>query len=155
MRGRLSKCIRDSAATLRRLHARVHETLARRDESPERWREWEEACEDFLTRWDWLAFPGGYALGLQRLKAGEPNAVEAALCFLECRPYFFRSGYMYAKLMKLMKRTELTEAQDERFDAVLVRDDLWRLRRLHGPQSAQVADFYAFLKRIGYDPPAL
>ena len=27
------------------------------------------------------------------------NTVEAAICFLECRPYFFRSGYMFKDIL--------------------------------------------------------
>ena len=153
MSGRFSKSIRDNAETLRRLKSRVDETFSRRDESPARRREWEKACESFHATWDGLAFPGGYRSALTRIAEGERNAVEAAICFLECRPYFFRSGYMYSRLMKLAKRATLTDAQDARLDAVAVRDEIWRIAKRSGQDSPEMVEFVRFLKEIGYDPP--
>ena len=153
MAGRFSKAIRDNAETLRRMKARVDETFARRDESPARRRDWEQACVAFNAGWDALAFPGGYHSALKRVVEGERNAVEAAICFLECRPYFFRSGYMYSKLMKLAKRATLTDSQDARLDAVAVRDEIWRIRKRGGADSAEMIEFLRFLKEIGHDPP--
>jgi len=46
-------------------------------------------------------FPLGYQGGgaSRRILYGDPEAMEAAICFLEVRPYFFRSGYMYKDIL--------------------------------------------------------
>jgi hypothetical protein len=77
---------------------------------------------DFHARYDLLAFPGGYASREVRARIlnGDFAAIEAAICFLEVRPYFFRSGYMFKDLLRALKRAPLT--QEERM-AVLLR---WR-----------------------------
>ena len=96
---RLKQRIRENAEEIVRLRSRIDETYVRRSQSPERMREWKEACTEFHTRYDGLAFPGGYRGGgaLVRVAYGDPDAMEAAICFLEIRPYFFRSGYMFKR----------------------------------------------------------
>ena len=123
-----------NAAELRRLHARVHETFARRDESQQCRHIWETACKEFNNRYDMLAFPGGYWLdgsdsALARIAGGDPQTIEAALCFVEVRPYFFRSGYMFTALLRKLKRAALSPRQTERLQHVLHRQALWRSRR--------------------------
>jgi hypothetical protein len=77
-----------NAAGLRRLYARINETFASRDKSAEFRREWSDACAEFYASYDKLAFPAGRdAIG--RIAKGEAHAMEAAICFLECRPFFF------------------------------------------------------------------
>jgi len=61
--------------------------------------------------------------------AGDPEAMEAAICFLETRPYFFRSGYMFKTLFRKAKRAPLNKDQQERFEAVKKRYDEYRNHR--------------------------
>jgi hypothetical protein len=112
-----------------RLHRRMHETYALRDESEAHRRDWEAACDEFRRRYDALAFPGGYTEAGRRIANVERNTVEAALCFLELRPYYFRSGYMYDALLRKMKRAPLTEPQRARLDEVLRLRAAWIARR--------------------------
>ena len=54
--------------------------------------------------------------------------VEAALVFLELRPFFFRSGYMRQKLLRLLKHAPLSSPQSKRFAAVLEAQRQWRAK---------------------------
>jgi hypothetical protein len=80
---RLKLLIQTNAGEISRLQARVHETFAQRDRGPEKRREWERACEIFHSRYNDLAFPGGFDGALDRIVAGDPESMEAAICFLE------------------------------------------------------------------------
>jgi hypothetical protein len=118
-----------NAETVRRLKARIDETFRARDESPANRAEWQKACAEFHDSYDRLAFPGGYDSALDRIAAGDAAALEAALCFVECRPYFFRSGYMFAKLMRKLKRAPLSPAQQARLEAVIRRLAEWKEKK--------------------------
>lgn len=108
-----------NAEEIQRLNARVDETAKVRGRSPEDHRNWRLACETFHSRYDALAFPGGYSSALERIVAGEPEAIEAALCFLEARPYFFRSGYMFKDILRKTKRLALSGQQAVRLAQVV------------------------------------
>ena len=82
-----------------------------------------------MHAYDALAFPGGYSSALERIAAGEPEAIEAALAFLEIRPYFFRSGYMYKDLLRKTKRAPLSDAQARRFVRIVQAYADYRARR--------------------------
>ncbi len=118
---------REGEQTIRKLHSRIHETLKGRG-TPKGREVWSEACAEFHARYDDLAFPGGYDTGLQRVKESEPQAVEAALVFLELRPYFFRSGYMRETLMRRLKHVTMSAQQAERFASVLEAQRQWRAK---------------------------
>jgi predicted Rdx family selenoprotein len=62
--------------------------------------------------------------------AGDSFATEAAICFLEARPYFFRSGYMFSDIMRKIKRVPLTPEQAGRLELVIARQALWSEKRL-------------------------
>jgi hypothetical protein len=117
------------AVEINRLHRRIHETVVRRGEGPAFRAAWIEACAEFHRRYDALAFPGGYSAALERFKAGDPSVVEPALCFLEARPYFFRSGYMATALMRRVKRAQLGPDQRQRLQVVLAAREAWRARK--------------------------
>jgi hypothetical protein len=114
--------IQENAKRVTELHDRIHETVKRRDSSPEARAEWSRACSEFHSQYDALAFPGGYAAGLAKIQAGDSRAVEDALAFLEVRPYFFRSQYIRTKLTRLLKHAQLTTRQTERFKKALEAD---------------------------------
>lgn len=77
------------------------------------------ACQAFHESYDALAFPGGLQQALQQLQAGDTMPVEAALAFLEIRPYFFRSQYIRTKLLRRLKHLPLTTEQATRFQTVI------------------------------------
>jgi hypothetical protein len=114
----LKERILRSAAEIVRLHSRIHETRADREGNAVKRREWKEACEEFHTRYDALAFPGGYSGALDRISSGDPKTMEAAICFLECRPYFYRSGYMFKDIFRRCKRAPLSSEQAARLRTI-------------------------------------
>lgn len=123
---RIKRQIVESAKEIERLRARVHETFAHRENSERAREAWVEACSEFHGRYMQISFPGGLDNIEARVLAGEPFALEAALCFLEVRPYFFRSGYMFQALLRKMKRAPLNESQRQRLKVVLERLEQWR-----------------------------
>ncbi len=122
----LNRVITENAEQIRLLHARIHETFKLRDRSAMKREEWSRACSEFYARYDMLAFPGGYAGARERIEQGDTNTIEAALCFVECRPYFFRSGYMFKAILPKLKRADLTASQTARLADVLQLREQWR-----------------------------
>jgi hypothetical protein len=122
--------ILENAAEIVRLHSRIHETVRHRDENPKKRLEWEQACAEFHTRYANLAFPGGYVGALERIRSGDPNTMEGAICFLECRPYSFRSGYMFKDILRRCRRAPLSPKQAIRFRMVEEKLAEWRKRKL-------------------------
>lgn len=120
-----------NATELRRLHARIHETLRTRHRSPEDRETWERACADFHAQYDRLALPGGYLGALDRLLVGDRQTIEAALSFVERRPFFFRSGYMFKDLLRKLKRAPLDSANAKRLESVVKAYAEYRDRRRH------------------------
>jgi hypothetical protein len=117
-----------NADEIKRLKSRIDQTMPHRSESREKRREWESACSDFHKRYNALAFPGGYNGALERIVAGDAEAMEAGFCFLECRPYFFRSGYIFKEILRKAKRAPLSPDQTRRLQVVVQRLAEWRSR---------------------------
>ncbi len=111
--------IHENAKRMVELHKRIHEKYICRNTSEEAWNEWKQACAEFHSQYDALAFPGGYEIGLKKIQAGDFSAIENALAYLEVRPYFFRSQYTRTKLIRLLKHAQLLPQQAERFQKVL------------------------------------
>ena len=128
----LHDLIRSNAEEICRLHARIHETVPSRGRSPADRRIWSDACAEFHARYDVLAFPGGYDTALARIAAGDVDAIEAGLCFLEVRPYFFRSGYMFKDILRKMRRAVLDEPQSARLEVIAEAYGRYRAGRARG-----------------------
>lgn len=126
----LREQIRENAQEIVRLHSRIHETVKNRGESPEERREWELACKEFHDRYSLLAFPRGYTgETLHRISSGDPFSMEAAICFLEVRPYFFRSGYMFKDILRRCRRAPLPPYLAARLKVIEERLAAWRERK--------------------------
>lgn len=124
---RIRQKIRENAAEIVRLHSRIHETCAERSKSAEQMQEWERACAEMHSRYAALAFPGGEQGDvLKRILVGDPQTMETAICFLEVRPYFFRSGYMFKDILRKCRRAPLSAEQAERLQAIEKRLLEWR-----------------------------
>jgi hypothetical protein len=106
---RLKQRIRENASEIVRLHSRIHETFVHRWKSAEKRREWEQACAEFhhySISWHFRADTRGGPL--TRVMYGDPKAMEAAICFLEIRPYFLRSGYIFKDILRKCRRAPLS-----------------------------------------------
>jgi hypothetical protein len=113
-----------------RLNSRIKETYAQRSKSSDKMQEWKQACAEFHSRYAGLAFPGGYNGDvLDLILSGDPQAMETAICFLEVRPYFFRSGYMFKDILRKCRRAPLSRNQAERLRAIEKRLLEWRERK--------------------------
>ena len=115
----IKKQLRENEAEINRLNMRIEGTVRRRSRSKRDHDEWAAACAEFHARYDELAFPGGYERARQKIDEGDPEAIETAICFLELRPYFFRSGYMFKDLLRRTKRARLTPEQGARVEVIL------------------------------------
>jgi hypothetical protein len=122
-----AKFIQANAQRVREMHALILATFMKRS-TPAGRDVWERACAEFHASYDTLAFPGGYESGLRRISEGDAEAIEAALVFLELRPYFFRSGYMREKLLRRLKHVPFNHSQAQRFAAVLEAQRRWRAK---------------------------
>ena len=113
-------------AELNRLHKLVHEL------SDVRWRTGK--AED-ITCWEnsvraWKEFSGfGYPetkfyffenqTFLAALSAGDADAKESAIKFLEFDPYYYRSGYIKSKLLVRLKQLKLNASEIKRLQKVV------------------------------------
>jgi hypothetical protein len=122
----LRATIERNAAEVVRLHKAIGDAYAKRQRGPRELQAWRDACAQFHQRYDELAFPGGALSAWERIACGEEQAIEAALCFLEIRPYFFRSGYMYKDFMRKLKHAPLSPVQQERYDRVAAAFANWK-----------------------------
>lgn len=115
-----------NAEEITQLQNRIHETVEHRHENDQKLGEWQRACTEFHSKYDDLAFPGGLEGAYDRILSGDVEAIEAALCFLECRPFFFRSGYMFKDILRKTKRAPLDEGQSDRLNVVVASYDEYK-----------------------------
>ncbi len=66
------------------------------------------------------ALPSSKPNFMQGLAEGATQHVEAAICFLEADPWFFRSGYEKQALIRHLKRALLDAHQRDRLGAVVL-----------------------------------
>lgn len=107
--------IRQNSQEINRLLARINALAQGRHASPAQRAEWQAACEEFYARYDGLCFPGGAAM-LERVRCGDPAAVEAAVQFLLADPYHFRSGYLKERLWRWLARLPLSASMRGRLE---------------------------------------
>jgi hypothetical protein len=131
LRERLRTQLIENAAEINRLHRHIHETFQERDQSDAQYLAWEQAAEEFHLNYSRLCLPGGpYPDFYTHLRAGNPEMMEVALCFLEVRPYFFRSGYHWKAILQKCKHSPKSTEQAERFRLLFVRYTIWRAQRV-------------------------
>lgn len=124
-----------NAEELRRLYARIGETLPHRSSSGAGRATWEAACREFHERFDDLFFPGGESAWTGFVR-GESAFVENALAFLEADPWSFRSGYCKQVVWRRLKRLPLNTEDHLRLEQVAlsylpkrVRWEFWHMAK--------------------------
>lgn len=151
VKDRLRAKMIENAIEINRLNKRVHETVKRREESQQARQEWSHACEEFFVRYEELCLPGGWdERFFERILSGDEATIEVALCFLEVRPYFFRSGYLWKDILRKCKRAPMSGEQSERFGNFLEKYTEWRkLRNLSSKRGAAVRlDLWPIVKHF-------
>ena len=118
-RAPMERLIRANADEINRLSQVIRDTAGTRWRGPEERERHAAACAEFRQNYERLAFPGGYANALNRLAEHDPNTLDIALTFLEVRPYFFRSGYMWKTLLKRAQRVAMGTKQHARLQKIL------------------------------------
>ncbi len=120
--------IRRVACEIHRLHLAVHSTFASRHKGRRELEAWERACAAFhgydnelLRLWDPVV--------LHEIRGQSGAWRNAALCFLEVDPWFFRAGYLKEKLCHLLKQAQLTPREKQRIQGVLLHVTRGRFRR--------------------------
>src|SRR5438477_5860733 len=109
-----------NAAKLEKLRETVHQMSRERNKSPEHAAAWREAARAFHAEYDKLAFPGGISREFELLEVGDVTAVEMAIQFLEANPWFFRSGYHKADILKMLRKHPLTDEQCLRMRKIII-----------------------------------
>ena len=128
--------IRSNTDLIVALRQQIGETGAKRDESEERWQQWVSACSEFRARYSQLAFLGGVETARERLRSGDSASIDYALDFLELRPFFFRSGYMYNDFMRVLRNCPMSDEQTQRYKAIRERYEQYRKQRHDSNASA-------------------
>jgi hypothetical protein len=130
-----------NAAELEKLREKVHERSRERGQSPEHVAAWQEAARTFHAAYDSLAFPGGLSREFELLKTGDVTAIEMAIRFLEADPWYFRSGYHKADILKMLRKHPLSEDQCSRMRKVI-------LERVRGRPVREVRSFARFAPKV-------
>jgi hypothetical protein len=102
------------ADTVRRAHARVHETFAARDQSPEAWAAWQDAAADFHKTLAVMYGSSTFDERIADIRKGDPTSVGKAITFLEVDPWCFGAGYVKERLISSLKGVDLDPRQVDR-----------------------------------------
>jgi hypothetical protein len=132
--------IRKDSATFAALHKQVRATCRLRDESAHGLWAWRQACRQF-HEFDSPMLALFSSEGSARIRAGDADFVERAICYLEVDPYHFRSGYNKATLIRCLKRLSLSPRQQARLRGVV-------LHALDGHDRCEIRDFWRLASRV-------
>jgi len=80
----MERLIRANADEINRLRQAIREAAGARWRGPEEMQRHAAACEEYIQRYEQLAFPGGYVNALNQLAEHDPDTVDVVLPFL-CR----------------------------------------------------------------------
>ena len=97
----------------------IDEARRHRDESPEAHQRWIDSFAKFRAAVD-RAWPPDFWYALERLPTGDPAAIESATLFLEADPWFQRSGYAKAEIIRRLNRLRLSREIEQRLRAVVL-----------------------------------
>jgi hypothetical protein len=111
--------IRAAADLVVETHRRVIEAARKRDEGRDAVDRWHEAAREAHEAVG-LLYSEAFEANLERLRTGDPVAVEPAITFLEVDPWCFRSGYAKETILRFLPRAPLTEEQAERLRVVVL-----------------------------------
>ena len=130
-----------NAEELESLRQKIYEAARRRSESPEQRAAWEETSRAFFARYDQLAFPGGLSRQFELLRRGDAEAIEMAVRYLEADPWYFRSGYYKADMLRCLRKHPLSEEQSSRLRRLI-------LKRVRESRVRETRDYCRFAPKV-------
>jgi hypothetical protein len=130
-----------NAAELESLRQKIYAAARRRSEGPEQRAAWEKTSRAFFTAYDQLAFPGGLNRQFELLKTGDAEAIEMAIRYLEADPWYFRSGYYKADMLRFLRKHPLSDDQSSRLRVLI-------LKRVRGRHVRETRDYCRFAPKV-------
>ncbi|MDF3063763.1 MAG: hypothetical protein K0S06_3872 [Microvirga sp.] len=109
----------EAAAAQRAVHTTFAEVRRRDDPDDPATAAWLAAIARFRAAVP-AAYPPGFWEDVARLAKGDPEGLETAIRFLEADPYFDRSGYVKADLIRLVTRLPLDPDESARLRNVAI-----------------------------------
>lgn len=115
-----------NSKTIEELNANVAETFKNKNINI---KPWIDATNLFNQSYDTLAFPGGLNNALILLKKQDNTILSTVFTFLKTDPYFFRSGYIKQKILRLLKKFKFTEKDRKELQEILINNIITHSRR--------------------------
>ena len=109
------KVIESEAAVIDRLHQRIHSTYEAKNKDLEAWKKACSTFHSYVSTLDPLI-----EQVYEKSALDDDELIEFSITFLELNPMFFRSGYVKEEILRKLKRSALSEKQNERLRAVLL-----------------------------------
>lgn len=111
--------IRQHEKKVNELHSKVWETFRRREKSAHARSDWEQAAKrfrEFSSEVDELV-----ERSLSEGMAQDNGLRDFAFSYIATDPYFFRSGYILERLVRRIKKLELSDAEKESIRELILR----------------------------------
>ena len=99
--------------------ALIDATVPHRDRSEADREAWRAACDRAHLAWDALYSPDFTQLR-RAMSKGDPEAIEAAMVYLEVDPWVFRSGYYKQKVIERLARAPRSSLDQERLEGIIL-----------------------------------
>jgi hypothetical protein len=110
--------LRAALELFRAVDAEMDAAIAHRDDNAAAWATWEEATRRWADALS-VMLPDG-AFDPVAVRAGDPEAIDRAISFLEVDPWFHRSGYLKDDLVRALRQVDLGPGAATRLRVVLL-----------------------------------
>ena len=110
--------IRRAVKLVEEKQSRLNGAVEKRHQDRDAWARWEDAARESREAMA-LLYPKEFWGDIERLRTGDPTAIEPAIQFLEVDPWCFRSGYAKETILRYLKRAELDDEQGGRLRLVI------------------------------------
>jgi hypothetical protein len=110
--------IRKNEIIINRLHKTMHSANEQKNKSIAHLEAWKATCREFHENYSRLIYLFQFSDYRVELRGGNTEAIEYAISFIEVRPYFFRSGYLYKDLIRVLRSCPLNKSHRERYQII-------------------------------------
>lgn len=111
--------IRQHEKKVNELHSKLWETFRRRERSAHAHSDWERAAKqfrEFISEFDELV-----ERSLSENLAQDKGLRDFAFSYVATDPYFFRSGYILERLVRRIKKLDLSDAEKQLIQQLILR----------------------------------